>query len=495
MTQPIDPTQLKATVEHLKGVSQSNDRQTHDFSDTPQTEFTSLYDGLIRKHGYSEDKARAAVRACVILNQVINELKIDQRLNTSEDALHSAALVRRVVTLMDDTAQTETLRRQLTTYHLALNGAEPELLQTHLAAIEHPIRHPAPDSPFADAHVQIQNDFTPTPLKTTQPYNGYTLETNRINTLQDALVQQAYTTKQTELAAQQLARAAELRDLCTQPLPTLLVTMDDNPCLNNALSAEKANNTDIQQTTQTDTQPHSSEDDMNLKHIAATIATTATLLGGATTIEGCTQKIARTADGQFVSVDNFDITENPHPKKGYKIHVTIKDAPGPFEDFGGSVGFEIENIKDCGYYLGWPYMGTVPGIESHIGFPLTKISDTEYEGVFYTDWAVDGDFFWKGVCHWQWNSMGVGFSAKANQGDTRFISGFDRIQDSNDTAFMFKELRDGASETRYFLKDGYPATPKLPNYKDLGISSDSSSLPYHKPEDLFSITTTIEEIK
>ena len=495
MTQPIYPTQLKVTAEYFKGVSQSNDPQIHAFSDIPQTEFTALYDGLIRKRGYSEDKALAAVRACVILSQVINELKIDQRLNTSEDALHSAALVRRVVTLMDDTAQTETMRRQLTAYHLALNGAEPKLLQTHLAAIEHPIRHTASDSPFADAHVQIQNDFTPTPLKTTQPHNGYTLETNRINTLQDALVQQAYTTKQTELAAQQLARAAELRDLCTQPLPTLLVTMDDNPCLNNVLGPEKANNTDIQQTTQTDTQPHISEDDMNLKHIATTIATTATLLGGAATIEGCSQKIARTADGQFVSVDNFRITKNPHPTQGYKIHVFIKDAPGPFEDFGGSVGFRIENVQDCGYHMGWPVDGTVLEITDGIRFPLTKISDTEYEGVFYTDWAVDGDFFWKGVCHWQWSNMGVGFSAKANQGDTRFISGFDRIQDSNDTAFMFKELRDGASETRYFLKDGYPATPKLPNYKDLGISSGSSSLPYHKPEDLFSITTTIEEIK
>ena len=247
MTQPIYPNQLKVTAEYFKGVSQSNDPQIHAFSDIPQTEFTALYDGLIRKRGYSEDKALAAVRACVILSQVINELKIDQRLNTSEDALHSAVIVHRVVTLMGDTPQTETMRRQLTAYHLALNGAEPELLQTHLAVIEHPIRHTASDSPFADAHVQIQNDFTPTPLKTTQPHNGYTLETNRINTLQDALVQQAYTTKQTELAAQQLARAAELRDLCTQPLPTLLVTMDDNPCLNNVLGAEKANNTDIQQ--------------------------------------------------------------------------------------------------------------------------------------------------------------------------------------------------------------------------------------------------------
>ena len=495
MTQPIYPTQLKVTAEYFKGVSQSNDPQIHAFSDIPQTEFTALYDGLIRKHGYSEDKALAAVRACVILSQVINELKIDQRLNTSEDALHSAALVRRVVTLMDDTAQTETMRRQLTAYHLALNGAEPKLLQTHLAAIEHPIRHTASDSPFADAHVQIQNDFTPTPLKTTQPHNGYTLETNRINTLQDALVQQAYTTKQTELAAQQLARAAELRDLCTQPLPTLLVTMDDNPCLNNVLGAEKANNTDIQQTTQTDTQPHISEDDMNLKHIATTIATTATLLGGAATIEGCTQKIARTADGQFVSVDNFRITKNPHPTKGYKIHVFIKDAPGPFEDFGGSVGFRIENVQDCGYHMGWPVDGTVLEITDGIRFPLTKISDTEYEGVFYTDWAVDGDFFWKGVCHWQWNSMGVGFSAKANQGDTRFISGFDRIEDPSDTVSMFKKLRDGVSDTRYYLKRKYPKIMDLPNYKNLGIPSGSSSLPYHKPEDLFSITTTIEEIK
>ena len=91
--------------------------------------------------------------------------------------------------------------------------------------------------------------------------------------------------------------------------------------------------------------------------------------------------------------------------------------------------------------------------------------------------------------------MGVGFSAKANQGDTSFISSYRPVGSSTDTVLMFKELRDGASDTRYFLKDGYPTTPKLPYYGDWGIPSGSPSLPYHKPEDLFSITTTIEEIK
>jgi hypothetical protein len=145
--------------------------------------------------------------------------------------------------------------------------------------------------------------------------------------------------------------------------------------------------------------------------------------------------------------------------------------------------------------MGWPVDGTVLEITDDILFPLTKISDTEYEGVFYTDWAVDGDFFWKGVCHWQWNSMGVGFSAKANQGNTSFITSYRPVGTQIDTVVQFKELRDGVSQTRYYLKSKYPKIIDLPNYGNWGIPSGSSSLPYHKPEDLFSITTTIEEIK
>ena len=420
------------------------------------TDLAAMHDELTTRHGYTPTKALEALNTLVNINHALDEVRAGCTPPLNKDLAHNQAVLRQVATLLSESPLASDINKQITALNALLNGS-PELARHILEA--KPLI--TPPTPFDQAHARAHND--PAPVPTTSPKVMH----QHISAVEMAEYKHSTEfnqTKQAERVAKQAARAVEIQTLIDQPIQTIL-------------------------------QPHPSEDDMNLKHIAATIATTATLLGGATAIEGCPQKIARTADGKFVSVDNFRITKNPHPTKGYKIHVAIKDAPGSFEDFGGSVGFRIENVKDCGYHMGWPVDGTVLEITDAIRFPLTKISDTEYEGVFYTDWAVDGNFFWKGVCHWQWNSMGVGFSAKANQGDTRFISGFDRIEDPSDTVSMFKKLRDGVSDTRYFLKNGYPATPKLLNYKDLGIPSGSSSLPYNKPDDLFSITTTSEEIK
>ena len=163
----------------------------------------------------------------------------------------------------------------------------------------------------------------------------------------------------------------------------------------------------------------------------------------------------------------------------------IKDAPaGGFKYVGGSVGFDIENIKECGYYLSWPYNGTVPGVGRNIDYPLTKISDTEYEGTFYTDWGQDGDFFGKGVCHWKFTGVGVGLSATGADGETKFLTGFNVDVDE----FPPKEPL-----TRFYRKKVYPRLKEMDNYADDGVSTEVAST--QDLTKLFSITITVQEVQ
>jgi hypothetical protein len=243
------------------------------------------------------------------------------------------------------------------------------------------------------------------------------------------------------------------------------------------------------------------DDDMNLKQLAATVLTVGTLVStSACSQEELNQPIHNSAGEKIVTGDAFRISKNPQPQHGYKLKVKIKNAPeGGFGDFGASVDFDIANIKQCGYYLGGSYQGTVPAVRDAIDFPLTKLSDSEYEGVFYTDWGKDGDFFGKGVCHWRFRDVGVGFRATGKKGETSFVVGFHDLYDEltgehvprdRDDIFDFKQTK---SQTRFYLKKHYPTISDFPNYNSSGINSEVAK--QHKSETVFSITLTTEEIQ
>lgn len=226
------------------------------------------------------------------------------------------------------------------------------------------------------------------------------------------------------------------------------------------------------------------EADMNLKQFAASSLIATTALTG-TACKPITELVAdRNSAGQVIKTGNdFKITQNANPKKGYLLNINIKDAPvGGFKRVNASVGFNIENIKDCGYFLGGSFQGTVPGVSDVIDFPITKISDTEYEAKFYTDWAVDGDFFGKGVCHWVMSNMTIGFSATGADGETHFVTGF-----------YPEELQANKPQVKFYLKQFYPTYPPLPNMPDFGIDTEAAK--QHPPSNLFSITLTTQELK
>ena len=227
------------------------------------------------------------------------------------------------------------------------------------------------------------------------------------------------------------------------------------------------------------------EDEMNLKHLAAAGVITATALT-ATACEPIKHLFAeRNSAGEpIITGPEFDITKNPNAKQAYQLKVQIKDAPaGGLKHSHAWVGFDVENVKDCGYYIGWPFNGTVPDIFRSIAFPLTQLSPTEYEGTFYTDWGKDGDFFGKGTCHWRFRTVGASFRATGADGETAFVAMFDTQAPEDQVFAVNKPL------TRFYRKELYPRLKEMDNYSSTGIGDTS----YFKPEEIFSITITVQE--
>lgn len=228
---------------------------------------------------------------------------------------------------------------------------------------------------------------------------------------------------------------------------------------------------------------------MNLKQLtAASLITASTLTTSA--CEPIKQMLSeRNSAGEvIVTGPEFDITPNPHPQKKYTLHVQIKDAPlGGFKRASAWVYFDVKNVKECGYYLGWPYDGTVPAIERSIAFSLKQINGTEYEGTFYTDWGKDGDFFGKGVCHWRFRNVGASFGATGADGETSFGLAFHNTGTQDEVFAVNKPLE------RFYRKDAYPKHHEIINYSSRGIDFIQNYTEEEKRSQTFSITISVQE--
>ena len=234
------------------------------------------------------------------------------------------------------------------------------------------------------------------------------------------------------------------------------------------------------------------DDDMNLKQLAVAAMTagalaTATLSTSACNAEESIQaKLDRGVKGKEYG-DAFIISKNLNAKQAYKIKIKIKDAPDAgFKQGEAWAFFDIKNAKECGYIVE-ATQDTPSYIERSIDFPLTKLSDTEYEGTFYTDWGQDGDFFNNGVCHWQFNRVGASFSATGADGETYFGNQLTtRPAGGYDIRHPFVI---NTPYTTFYRKSEYPRDTN--SFAGEGVSDPAD----FKPEQLFSITITVEEIQ
>lgn len=170
---------------------------------------------------------------------------------------------------------------------------------------------------------------------------------------------------------------------------------------------------------------------------------------------------------------------NPAPKQGYRIRLTIQDAPGPLVLVGATAQYDVINEIQCGEAS--PY-GGVYRMTSGEAFALTQVGGANYEGVVYLDQILDGDYYGNGACVWELTAVTATF--------TGVSSGSDGVRFS--PSIFSDRIRVGGSEVVYFWKGIY-ANPDFGSYTSSG-QTDSKRINRSR-EELFVIQFDAMELR
>lgn len=172
---------------------------------------------------------------------------------------------------------------------------------------------------------------------------------------------------------------------------------------------------------------------------------------------------------------------NPNPKRAYVITMKVEGAPGPFAVVRGVAQYDVENAPECGRYL--KFAGVYPDMTSMESFPLTRVSDTEYEGRVYFDLLLDEDYFGRGVCRWKFMQAQVALKATGGKQETEFLP-----------YLRAKAIHAEESQTRYFWKGRYPRS-QTENFPSFGQEDRATFAQGISDDDLFIIKLTSREIR
>ncbi|SFV29409.1 MULTISPECIES: hypothetical protein [unclassified Pseudoxanthomonas] len=170
---------------------------------------------------------------------------------------------------------------------------------------------------------------------------------------------------------------------------------------------------------------------------------------------------------------------NPAPKQGYRIRLTIQDAPGPLVLVGATAQYDVVNEIQCGEAS--PY-GGVYRMTSGEPFVITQVDGANYEGVVYFDQILDGDYYGNGACVWELTAVTATF--------TGVDSGSDGVRFS--PSIFSDRIRADGSEVVYFWKGTY-ANPEFGSYTSSG-QTDPTRINRGRDE-LFVITFDAKELR
>ncbi|WP_299342411.1 hypothetical protein [uncultured Pseudoxanthomonas sp.] len=172
---------------------------------------------------------------------------------------------------------------------------------------------------------------------------------------------------------------------------------------------------------------------------------------------------------------------NPNPKQAYVITMKVEGAPGPFAVVRGVAQYDVENAPECGRYL--KFAGVYPDMTSMESFPLTRVSDTEYEGRVYFDLLLDEDYFGRGVCRWKFMQAQVALKATGGKQETEFLP-----------YLRAKAVQAEESQTRYFWKGRYPRS-QTENFPSFGQEDRAKFARGISDDDLFIIKLTSRKVR
>jgi hypothetical protein len=192
------------------------------------------------------------------------------------------------------------------------------------------------------------------------------------------------------------------------------------------------------------------------KHLLAALFVSATLL----TTTACGSSTMTTPDIKF----------NQHPTKRYELTVTIKDAPGAFDSMQTMVQYDIANPFCAPTRRG---SGATDAPDKTVTIRMTKTGENIYKGEFYADLMEDGDYYGKGVCHWQL----TGITTYLQHKNLMMTPGMSP-----------KSIEAQKSETWYFSGLSYAQADS--ERVDVGVKDCSKLLPSDHP---FSVTYTAKD--
>ncbi len=170
---------------------------------------------------------------------------------------------------------------------------------------------------------------------------------------------------------------------------------------------------------------------------------------------------------------------NPDPKQAYRITMTIKDAPGPFEWMRPIAHYDVTNRECLSPPRDNPGGRSAPVPTAPTDFEMKQTGDGVYTGVVYADLMMDEDYTGNGVCHWEMTSIVVQMKATGAEGDTLFTP-----------AIPGRKLAPGSAEKVYFNKIAYPRleSSRLDQPVSTGQSDRSRFGDSIQDSDLFTVT-------
>lgn len=106
------------------------------------------------------------------------------------------------------------------------------------------------------------------------------------------------------------------------------------------------------------------------------------------------------------NISQSEIHDSLHPTQRYEVVVT-SDAPGPWETISGTAFYHVTN-EACVPKL--PLEGARETPNTARKFNLTTTDDKTWKGYFYRHMIQDQNYFGLGVCRWDIESVGTGFT-------------------------------------------------------------------------------------
>lgn len=178
------------------------------------------------------------------------------------------------------------------------------------------------------------------------------------------------------------------------------------------------------------------------------------------------------------SVSQSDIHDNPRPQQKYEVIVT-SDAPGPWGSVEGFVGYTVTN-QNCVPLTPIEGARIVPNTGRKFAMTSTDGGKT-WTGYFYRDAIADADYFGRGVCHWDVESVDPSFTVHGG------IFG---------PSLVLTELLTGKTYTSYFRTVEFTNLAITGAATEMrGIDKQTAADISKNPRAYFSMTITAKEVK